>query len=566
MNRTLRINHSLTLGLALVVLVSCAYVRVWNADFIWDDDAYVSNNAALRNFSGLIDIWTKPGATPQYYPLVHSTFWLEYQLWSNNPRGYHLVNVVLHIATSVLLGRFLQKLKLGFAWPAAFIFALHPLQVESVAWITERKNVLSGLFYLLSAMSLLEWRFPDSVDEGQLSNGPQPRRIRWYWIGFGLFLMALLSKTTTCVLPAAFLVVIWWKTGHSSRRELFVLSPFFLVGIGFGLVTVWMEKWRVGAVGEEFSLTGLQRLLVATHALCFYVSKAVWPWKLTFVYPRWDFTVFQYSQLIAPAICLAVGLLAWSRIRKGHRGPFAIAAIYAGSLFPALGFFSVYPMRYSYVADHFAYLAMMPIAVGVAGFLCLQLARWSRFAGTLLRFRGKDSMPETHVVRDSNDRIWHFSSGLLTCVLYLPLTFAQTGMYQNLETLWRTTLQRNPGAWMAHHNLGVLLESKGDQPQALVHYMEAISLNPQHIFAMNNAGLIRVQNGEYSRAERLFRQAIETDPEFALARNNLGIALVRQGKLDEAISEFTAAVTIDPDYENAARNLLAVRNALSKSP
>ena len=175
-------------------------------------------------------------------------------------------------------------------------------------------------------------------------------------------------------------------------------------------------------------------------------------------------------------------------------------------------------------------------------------------------------MPETHLVRDSNDRIWHFSSGLLTCVFYLPLTFAQTGMYQNLETLWRTTLQRNPGAWMAHHNLGVLLESKGDQPQALVHYMEAISLNPQHIFAMNNAGLIRVQNGEYSRAERLFRQAIETDPEFALARNNLGIALVRQGKLDEAISEFTAAVTIDPDYENATRNLLAVRNALSKSP
>jgi protein O-mannosyl-transferase len=534
------------------------YLRVWDAGFIWDDDAYVTANMTLRDFSGLIDIWAKPGATPQYYPMVHSTFWLEYQLWGDSPRGYHVVNVFLHIATSLLLGKLLEKLKLKIAWAAAFLFALHPIQVESVAWITERKNVLSGFFYVLCAIAVLEWRFPDSEPETQQQAERTGRSVRFYWLAFVFFILALLSKTTSCVLPAAAAVVIWWKTGRVTLKDCRALSPFFVVGVSFGLMTAWMEKWRVGAVGEEFSLTVIEKFLVSTHALCFYAWKAVLPRQLTFIYPRWDFKTLHILNLAAPALCVLIVFVLVYFVRKGKRGPFAVGALYAGTLFPALGFFNVYPMRYSFVADHFSYLAMMPLLTGVAWlvFEFAPIRMWTSLNSSAAVSKHSSWLGQT--------RGSLFLSCFLIAAVCIPLTIMQTAMYHDLEILWRTTIQRNPTAWMAHHNLGILLESKGEQPRAMIHYLEAIALNPRHVSAMNNAGLIRIQNNDFVGAERLLRRAVDADPEFAAAHNNLGITLVRQGRFGEAIRSFQQALEVNPGYANARTNLSAVQRAQGK--
>lgn len=542
----------------MIVMAVVGYLRVWDAGFIWDDDAYVTANMTLRDFSGLIDIWAKPGATPQYYPMVHSTFWLEYQVWGENPRGFHVVNVLLHIATSLLLARLLQKLDLSLAWPAAFLFALHPIQVESVAWITERKNVLSGFFYLLSALSLLEWRFPASEPKEQSSTFGVSCRPLYYWLAFVLFVFALLSKTTTCVLPAAFAVLIWWKNGRISARDWSSLSPFFLLGVSFGLLTAWMEKWRVGAVGEEFSLTVLEKFLVATHALCFYVGKAILPWNLTFIYPRWNFNVFHISLIIAPLLCLVAAVIVVYQASQGRRGPFAIAALYAGSLFPALGFFNVYPMRYSFVADHFSYLSMMPLLAGVA-WVVFDFApnTWRASLRSSSSALSQSSLPPSRTVGPLQ------ISCVLIAAVCIPLTFMQTGIYSDLETLWRTTLERNPTAWMAHHNLGKLLEEKKQPTEALEHYESAYALNAKHFMAMNNAGLLQIAAGRFEDAEVALRNAVAVKPDFDKAHNNLAIALVRQGRLREAVEEFDKALTISPDYQNAKLNRAAVISTMA---
>jgi hypothetical protein len=468
------------------------------------------------------------------------------------------VNVFLHIATSLLLGKLLEKLKLKIAWAAAFLFALHPIQVESVAWITERKNVLSGFFYVLCAIAVLEWRFPDSEPETQQQAERTGRSVRFYWLAFVFFILALLSKTTSCVLPAAAAVVIWWKTGRVTLKDCRALSPFFVVGVSFGLMTAWMEKWRVGAVGEEFSLTVIEKFLVSTHALCFYAWKAVLPRQLTFIYPRWDFKTLHILNLAAPALCVLIVFVLVYFVRKGKRGPFAVGALYAGTLFPALGFFNVYPMRYSFVADHFSYLAMMPLLTGVAWlvFEFAPISMWTSLNSSAAVSKHSSWLGQT--------RGSLFLSCFLIAAVCIPLTIMQTAMYHDLEILWRTTIQRNPTAWMAHHNLGILLESKGEQPRAMIHYLEAIALNPRHVSAMNNAGLIRIQNNDFVGAERLLRRAVDADPEFAAAHNNLGITLVRQGRFGEAIRSFQQALEVNPGYANARTNLSAVQRAQGK--
>ena len=241
--------------------------------FIWDDDDYVQDNLTLRSLAGLGQIWFQPGATRQYYPLVHTTYWLEYRLWDLNPTGYHVVNVILHALSAVLVWRLLIRLKVPGAWAAAALFALHPVHVESVAWITERKNTLSGAFYLSAAWAYLRYE--------------EARSPRLYWAALLLFAAALLSKTVTCTLPAALLLVLWWKGQRPMRRTAVTLVPFFALGVAMSGVTVWMEKHSVGAWGPEWDLSLVERGLIAGRALWFYAAKLLVPLNLTFIYPRW---------------------------------------------------------------------------------------------------------------------------------------------------------------------------------------------------------------------------------------------------------------------------------------
>jgi tetratricopeptide (TPR) repeat protein len=515
--------------LAAALLVAMAMVAYWPAThcgYIWDDDQYVVENEALRSAGGLWDIWTDVWETPQYYPLVHTSYWLEYHLWGLRPGGYHVVNILLHALGALLLWRVLALLRLPGAWVAAAVFAVHPVHVESVVWITERKNVLSGVFYLAAALAYLHYALRPAGAEGR-------GRSTWlYAAALALFVCALLSKTVTCSLPAAVLLVLWWKHGRIAWRDVVALVPFFVLGIAFGLWTAWLERYRVGAVGPEFDLTLLERCLIAGRALWFYVAKIVWPASLAFIYPRWVIDVGIWWQYLFPAGAAAVVGVLWLTRQRLGRGPLVAVLFFAGTLVPALGFFSVYPHIYSFVADHFQYLAsigIIALLVGAGFGWAVRLGRRGPYAAAVV-------------------------SAVVLAALG-ALSWRQALVYTDLETLWRDNLHKNPGAWIAHNNLGTVLQADGRTNEAISHYREALKLAPQYAQAyMNLGGALQVQ-GRFEEAIDLCLEAIRIDPDDPRAFNNLGAALLSRGHVDEAIVHLRHAIELRPGFASAHGNL-----------
>lgn len=496
---------------ALLLLAVAVYLPVLSAGFIWDDDDYVTDNVTLQSAEGLWRIWAEPGATAQYYPLVFTLFWVEYRLWGLDAAGYHLVNVLLHGVAGVLLWRLLRRLEVPAAWLVAALFVVHPVQVESVAWVTERKNVLSAVFYFAAALAYLR---------GGSS--------RWYFLALLFFVAALLSKTVTCSLPAALLLVQWWKRGSLGWRTVAPLLPFFTVGLALALVTVWLEKTHVGARGTEFDLSPVDRCLIAGRALWFYSAKLVWPLPLTFIYPRWQIDAAAPWQYLFPLGVLGVILTLWLARHRLGRGPLTAVLLYSGTLVPALGFIDVYPMRFSFVADHFQYLAT-PALMALLVAACWRLPR--RLAVTL------------------------GVACLLACGV---LTWRQTAIYHDRETLWRDTLEKNPACWMAHNNLGELLFERDQFDEAKEHYLEALALNPADTGARYNLGKVLWRQGDVDGAHAAFAEAIRLEPRYAKAHYNLGLVLRRQGKAADAIGHLREAVRLEPTLGPAHNNLGAL--------
>ena len=336
---------------ALAAAVLIAYWPALAGGLLWDDQGHVTR-PELQSLAGLGRIWGEFGATQQYYPVLHSAFWIEHRLWGDTTLGYHVLNVLLHATAACQFLVLLRRLAVPGAALAAVLFALHPVCVESVAWISEQKNTLSLVFYLAAALVYL--RFDTD------------RRPRDYLLAGGLFVLGLLTKTVTATLPAALLVVFWWRRGRLEwQRDVLPLLPWFALGAGSGLVTAYFERVLIGAQGANFNLSLVQRGLLAGRVFWFYLGKLAWPAELIFIYPRWTVDATapgQWLGLIA-ALGLLGGLAWWSR---RSRGPLAAAFLFAGALFPVLGFFNVYPFVFSYVADHFQYLASLPVFALIA--------------------------------------------------------------------------------------------------------------------------------------------------------------------------------------------------------
>ncbi len=503
------------------VLVLVAYLPALSGGFLWDDAGHVTR-ADLRSWAGLGRIWFEFGATQQFYPVLHSAFWVEYQLWGDATFGYHLLNVLLHASAACLFGLLLRRLAVPGAWWAALLFALHPVCVESVAWISEQKNTLSLVFYLGAALVYLRF--------------DQDRRDSHYGLATGLFLLALLTKTVTASLPAALLVVFWWQHGRLAwRRDVLLLLPWFALGAVSGLVTAHFERVIIGAQGADFDLSVVQRCLLAGRVFWFYLGKLLWPADLIFIYPHWtvDATIWwQWSFLVA-ALALLAGLIWWQR---RQRGPLAAALLFGGTLFPVLGFVNVFPFLFSYVADHFQYLASLAVfALAAAGLtqLAIRLPRWGRYAG---------------------------SAALLTALG--ALTWAQSGTYCDGFTLYQTTLERNPACWMAHNNLAMLLVNAGRTPEAIAHLEQALRLRPDFPEALNNLGDNLRQLGRPQEAIPYLERAVRLQPNFAEAHSTLGAALLMTGRSAEGIAEVTEALRLKPGFAMARYNLgLARANA-----
>ncbi len=514
------------MALFLVTLTLLAYRPAWQAGFIWDDDAYVTENPAVQSPDGLKTIWLKPEASPQYYPMVFTTFWVECHLWKLRPLGYHLVNILLHAANAVLLWLVLRRLKLPGAWWAAAIFAVHPVMVESVAWVTERKNVLSGLFYLLAVLAYLRFR--------PLANGKIVPGWNWrfYPLVLVLFLCALLSKTVTCTLPAALMLLLWWKEGRVSRRDALALAPLLIMGAGLGLATAWLEKHHVGASGADWALSFDQRGLLAGRALWFYAGKLFWPQPLIFIYPRWQIDANVAWQYLFPLAAWGVVIGLWWLRRRLGRGPLVAVLFFAGTLAPALGFIDVYPFRFSFVADHFQYLASIGLITLAAG----TVAKLFRRAG------------------QPGSRVGICVATTLLAVLGV-LTWRQTQFYKNAETLWNDTLAKNPGCWLAQNNLGVLMTRENKLKAAIQHCEDALRLKSDYPEAHFNLGYALLRSGSMAEAIPQFNQAIRLQPDFPEAHNSLGNALFQMKKVPEAVAEYEAAIRLNPDYADAQNNL-----------
>ncbi|MEW6071176.1 MAG: tetratricopeptide repeat protein [Planctomycetota bacterium] len=510
----------------LVLLVLAAYSSVLPAGFVWDDDDHVAENVELRSLDGLRRIWLDPAASPQHYPLTFTTFWIEHQLWGDDARGYHATNVLLHAAAALLAWAALRRLRVPGAWAAAAVFALHPVHVESVAWISERKNVLSGCLYLAALLAYLRFAPPDEE---------RPRRGVLAWLAaFLLFALALLAKTVTASLPAALLLVRWWKRGRVAWRDVGPLAPFAVLGIAFALHTAHVERAVVGAVGPEWDFTLAERALIAGRAPWFYLGKLLWPASLSFVYPRWELGAAW--QWVFPAATLGLLFVLARERRRFGRAPLAAGLFYGGTLLPALGFTAVYPMRYSFVADHFQYLASLgPISLLAAA------------AAIVARHRGGPRL----------------AAGLAgaTLVALGAATWTRGLAFGSEIALWEDVLAKGPDSAMAHHNLAETLLRAGDVAGGERHEARVLELDPDHAGARTNLAVVRLDRGDLAAAEELLARALRDVPDFPPARVALGRLHMLRGRFDLAAGELRLARELDPESAwarvNLARALLA---------
>lgn len=474
-------------GLLLVLFIFLAYLPAFHAGFIWDDDRYVTDNPLLSAPDGWRRIWFSFDSPSQYFPLTYSVFRLQYDLWGLVPAPYHAVNLLVHAANVLLLWQLLRRMAIPAAWLAAAIFALHPVQVESVAWISELKNLLSLFFILLALLAWLEFIKKERAADW-----------RWYGLALGAQALALTAKSSACTLPAALLLLLWLRHQPIRWPRLAQMLPFLALGAVSGLLAMWWERFHQGTEGQGFALTFPERLLVASHAIWFYLGKLVWPAQLLFSYPRWTLNPadpLAYGWLAATLAVVVIILLGRRRV---GRGPEAALTFYVLTLSPLLGFIMLFTFLYSFVADHYQYVACIgPIALAAAGIV----RAGDRFARTVPYLK-------------------QAVCALLLLVLGL-LTWRQCGIYSNSETLWRATLQGNPGSWMARVNLGEYLASQGRLEEAVSLWQQALKLNPADAPALYDLGVAASQIGHLSEAVEDYRRALEIEPGFTKAANRL---------------------------------------------
>ncbi len=519
-------------AIVLLVLAFLAYAPALHGQFLWDDDRHISENVMLRTPDGLARIWTELGATPQYYPLTHTLFWIEYHLWGLETTGYHAVNIALHALGAIFLWWILRRLEVPGAWLIAAIFTLHPMQVESVAWITERKNTLAGCLFFGSILAYL--RFADigpkpvPLDAIEATE-PGATPIAWPWCALALLLFtgAALSKTVAVSMPAVVVLLLWWKRRLTIPHAL-LLVPFFAIGLTLSRITAWMEIHTVGAEGPDWAFTFAQRTLIAGRAMGFYVGKILWPTNLSFFYRQWALDTGSAGAWVWP-IASALALVGLAIGARRRRGPLVAALIFVGCLTPALGFFDVYPMRFSFVADHFQYLPEPAFVAGVIG-------------GAIWLIRRHTALPDRPA--------WRIASATVAGGIVIALglsTWSRAHVFASDTRLWQDTLAKNPDAWLASFNLAVTYNNRAVESTQQASAIQ--SARPDAATALRAAA-----ERDRAEAETLLRKTIALKPSMARAHQILGEILAQTGRAPEALVELDAAIAADPDWYGSYRS------------
>lgn len=499
---------------AIFGVLLLVYQPVLHGGRLWDDDAHLTREG-FKSLAGLWRIWFEPGSTQQYYPVVHSAFWVMAHLFGDSTVAYHVMNVALHSLSAVLVAIILDSLGIPGSICTAVLFAVHPVHVESVAWMTELKNTLSGVLCLSALLVYLQYS--------------DTRKALTYLLSLVLFVLALLSKSVTATLPAVILVIAWLREGHVDlRRDVRPLIPFFCLGVAMGIVTTLVERTFVGASGTGFELSVIQRCLIAGRAVCFYLSKLLWPANLIFIYPRWQPNAAQSWQYAFPVAVLVLLGLFWA-IRSWSRAPFAALLMYCLVLAPALGFVNVYPFKFSFVADHFQYLASVAILAFAS-------------ASIFWPLRERLSPP------------WIAAIVVLVGALPLALvTRAQSREYADAATLYAATIRKNPQAWLAYNNRAMLaLEgnpSADDFRRAVGDFEQALAIAPNEPTVRFNLGTALHKLQRYDDALTHLRVAVQVDPDYTDAWGNIGAALQQSGRFADALEPYQRALKLKPDLE-----------------
>lgn len=505
---------------ALIVVVTLvAYIPAMRGGFIWDDDVLIIDNQMVRGADGLYRFWFTTEA-PDYWPLTSSVWWLEWRLWGGHAMGYHVVNVLLHAANAVLVWMILRQLNIPGAWWAGLLFAIHPVNVATVAWISEQKNTLSMFFYAVAI--LLYLRFDE---EGQ----------RWsYVLSLTAFLLALLSKAAVVMLPIVLMGCVWWLRGRVQWRDFLRIGPFIALSLILGMVTMWFQHNRALVLGGLTVPSGniLSRAAVAGCAVWFSLFKAVLPFNLSMIYPRWNINASLWVSYLPGILLLGCFALFWWKRKTWGRPLLFAQGYYVVMLFPVLGFVYISFHVFSLAADHWQYSSIPGVTALVAA---AGVAIYRRTAGWRLPL-----------------------AAYATAVILMALgvaTWERSSIYATSESLWRDTVAKNPKAWIAHYNLGNALAQKGMVQDAIEHYEQALEIKPDYRAAHNNIAFALFQAGRVDDAIAHLEQVVRIDPDSVEGHYNLGNAFMQTGRFQNAMEHYEQAVRLRPDFAEAHRGL-----------
>ncbi len=501
------------------------YLPSINGKFLLDDYSLLFDSQIIKSPAGLYKFWftTEP---IDYWPVTNTTLWIEWRLWGVNPTGYHVTNVFLHIAESLLLWLVLRKLAVPGAFLAALVFAVHPVNVESVAWISSRKNLISLLFFLLSVFCFLkseETRAPfKKLMSACLADG-------WYWLSLGAFLLAMLGKGDAAPLPAALLLIIWWKR-KIEKRDFARIVPFVLVATLLVGVNIRFQTHGRDILVRDVSFS--ERLLGAGGVVWFYLYKAFIPLKLIFVYPQWKIDAGNILWYIPSSAVIIVTATLWA-FRNSWGRPLLFAwGFFCVALIPVMGFTDVGYMDFSLVADRYQHIAIIAVTALIG-------AGWERWK---------------QKAKEKTTLIASFTAALLICSL-MVLTWRQTTLYRDAETLYTQTLRDNPGSWHTWYNLGSKMAENGRFAEAVEYYKKAVQLNPEYARAYTNLGCTLAFLKQYSEAEKHLQQALQLRPNDPDSYVNLGNVMSDTDRVSEALELYQKAIKIDPNLSEAHQNL-----------
>ncbi len=503
--------------LCLIVLTCVCYWPSLGGGFLWDDAALIADDPLVQSFGGLRGIWFST-IPYDYFPLTYTSFWLEWSLWGTDPLGYRVVNLLLHGVSVLLLWRLLDRLRVPGAWLGALLFAIHPVNVASVAWIAERKNTLSMVFYLASVLCWVE-------SEGERN------RARWYAAAVSLFVMAALSKSSVVMLPCILLLFVWWRRGRIDRGDLLRTVPFFGVSLVTGLLTIWFQLHRSMAAADlqRTAAPAWQRVLIAGRSMGFYLGKAIAPVRLSMVYPRWETVVWW------PLAAVIVLLLAawWGRTRWG-RGPFTALGYFVLAVLPVAGLVPMTFAIYSFVSDHFVYVPMLGLLAGMAALLTV----WGECGGSVNRWTA-------------------YGTTVLLVGWFVALSFGRAGEFASSRRLWESTLVQNPHCAIAHNNLGLAIQDAGDLPAAEQHFRAALAIDPGLPAAATNLAGVLQHQGRWCDSASAYASALNRTPD-PKDFNNYGVVLLQLGEVTLARDQFLAAARLEPSMLSPHFNLYKI--------